>query len=124
MYPSVARLITEFFTNKEKNLFIVRLTSSLTVTKLGLAGFIGDFVGYFMSSFLGLGVKYGKLGLDLGLDQLEEAMLLPEFEKTAKAAYDKATKRLYTEDEKRAIRQEYLDIVDKFTRLKRVQHNP
>ena len=110
-------LIAEFFLNKEKDMFMVRLSSSLTVNAFGLTGLAGDFAGYFIRSAIGLAVKKGSLGIDLGLDALKAGMAIPEFEKLAKAAHDKAIKRQYSEEEKRAIREEYLDIVDEFTRI-------
>lgn len=103
---------------------MVRLGVSLMLADFGLVGPLGDIVGWFLRSALGFFVMEGKFAIDLGLDSLKEAMSIPEFKEAATKEYEKATAKKYTEEEKNAIRQEYLDTLDKFTRLSGVPNNP
>lgn len=109
-----------FFTNDEKNSFMVRLGVTLTLNAWNLTGPFALVVSWFLRSALGLLVMGGKFAMDLELDALQEGVQLREFQEEAAKAYALATARVYDEGEKEAIRQQYLDIVDRFTRLSSV----
>ena len=97
--------------NDHRDSFLVRLGTNLLLAKFGIVGPAADFLGLFVRGFLGLLIETGIFQLDLLLDAYREGQKIPEFEKAATAAYHKATAKLYSEDQKRAIREEYLDIL-------------
>ncbi|KHD88840.1 MAG: hypothetical protein OM95_06910 [Bdellovibrio sp. ArHS] len=100
--------------NKGKDLFSVRLGSSLILMKLGIVGVGATALMPFVAGFLGLVYELGVFQIDLSLDSLKEGLKLDEFKSEAKKAYDHATKKVYTEDEKEKIRQDYLAIISRF----------
>lgn len=103
---------------------MVRLGSQVFLAKYGITGAWADFLGYFVRSFMGAIVASTVFGIDLAMDSIKEGMKIPEFKKEATKAYELATRRVYNEEEKVAIRNQYFEILDKFTRLSdRVQHN-
>ena len=79
--------------------------------------FFSPIITYFLERFLGALADNGILTLDLTLDARKIALEEKEFERDAKLIYDKAMARVYTEEEKRAIRAEYLRILAKFGRV-------
>lgn len=106
----LARLLS----NTNKDLFMVRLGVTLLLNKFNIVGFIAGPVGYILRSVIGLLMEYGIFQIDLALDAYKEGQKLAEFKDAATQAYEKATKKLYTEAEKDAIRKEYLAIISKF----------
>jgi hypothetical protein len=92
---------------------MVRLGTKLLLGKFNLAGPLADFVGIFVRGFLGLLLETGIFQLDLLLDAYREGKKIPEFEKAATEAYEKATARVYSEEEKIEIRKQYLEILSK-----------
>lgn len=99
--------------NEYRDAFIVRLGSTLLLAKFGIAGPVGNFLGIFVRGFIGLMVETGIFQIDLLLDAYREGKKIPEFEKAATEAYEKATAKIYDEETKNAIRKEYLDILAK-----------
>lgn len=99
--------------NDHKDLFVVRLGAALLLNKFGVAGFFGNFASYFIRGTLGLFLEVGIYKIDVLLDAYREGQKLEEFETLAKAAYEKATAKIYDEEKKNEIRKEYLSIISK-----------
>lgn len=92
----------------------MKLGVSLWLTSVGLTGPLGAIVGFFASILLGSLLDKGILVMDLTISSLKVALSKEEFKDAAKKAYDHATARVYTEEEKVAIRKQYQDIIDRF----------
>lgn len=108
-----AVLLAAVITTKNRNLFAVRLGSQLILAKYGVTGAAADFFGFGLRCGIGFLIEVGVYKIDLLLDSYREGMKLEAFMKEAKAAYEKATAKLYTEEEKQKIRQEYLEIISR-----------
>lgn len=108
-------LLQKVFFGKNKDMFIVQLGSALLLTSFGIAtgGVAGVVLGFLLRGFLGVFVEKGIFVIDLTLDSLREGAKLKEFEKAATEAYNKATAKVYNEDEKQAIRKQYLEIISR-----------
>ena len=52
--------------NENKNLFMVRLGSTLLLNKFGVTGPVADLLGVFVRGFLGLLVEDGTFLIDIG----------------------------------------------------------
>ena len=103
--------------------FIVKLAVELGLKKLAVlfppaaflfTGCLGDVVGHFAGKFIGFLADQGILVIDLGADAIKVAFERREYREAAIAAYKKARARVYTEEEKRAIRKQYLDAIRKY----------
>lgn len=106
--------------------FVVKLAVELGLKKLAVlfppaawlfTGCLGNVVGHFAGQFIGFLADQGILVIDLGTDAIKIAFERKEYREAALAAYKKARARVYTEEEKRAIRKEYLTMVRKFARV-------
>ena len=64
----------------------------------------------------------GIYAVDLTMDAIKSAIAIPEFRKAALTEYAKAKRKDLTENEKAKIRKQYLETLDRFTRLS-VQHD-
>lgn len=99
--------------NSYRDTFMVRLGTNLLFAQFGIVGPAANLLGIFARGFLGLLMETGIFQIDLLLDAYREGQKIPEFEKEAKAAYEKATARVYSEEEKSEIRKQYLEILSK-----------
>jgi len=101
--------------SKHRDLFVVNLGSSLLLLKLGVppTTIAGKVIGFLIKGFLGFFVDSGVFLIDVTLDSLREGAKLEEFKREAKAAYDKATAKVYDEAEKQKIRRQYLEIISR-----------
>ena len=106
--------IARVLSNKNKDLFTVRLGVSLLLTKFGVPSFIQGTIGVFIRGVIGVLIEEGIFLIDISLDSLKEGRKLKNFELLATQAYLKASAKVYTEDEKEKIRQEYLTIISDF----------
>lgn len=113
MNQGIAHFIARVLSNKNRDLFTVRLGVSLLLGKFGISGVAAQFIGFFVRGFVGLLIEDGTFLIDVALDAYREGQKLEEFKKEAKEAYEKATAKIYTEDEKQKIREEYLRIISK-----------
>jgi len=109
----VANLIVRFFFTKNRSMFIVQMGSALLLANFGIVGIANTFLRFFISGVLGILIEDGTFVIDVGLDKIREGTKLKEFEKEAKAIYEKAMARVYDETEKQKIREQYLAIVGK-----------
>src|SRR5690606_26001713 len=103
--------------SRSRDLFIVRLGTAAFLAKFGITGCLADVLGFFLRGLFGLALDKGIFIIDLGRDAFIEGLNREEFKKLAIPAYQKAKARLYTEEEKRAIREEFLAISRKFVRV-------
>lgn len=97
-----------------KNSFVVRFGVGLWLTSIGLTGFWAAPVAWIASMILGSLLDKAIIEIDLSIDSLKQAIKEPQWKDEAKKAYDHAMARVYTEKEKNAIRQEYLDALSHF----------
>lgn len=100
-------------TNKNKDLFLVKLGVALLLGRVGIVGGWARFISPFLCGFLGLLIEDGTFVIDLALDSYREGQKLKEFEKAAKEAYEKATAKVYDYEQKKAIRKQYLEIISR-----------
>lgn len=111
-------LLYAMFANRSKDLFVARLGTSLLLSKFGIVGPWADFLGYPVRAVIGVLIDEGIYVIDVTLDSIKAAMSIDEFKVRAKAEYDKAKRKDLTDAEKAQIRKEYLDTLDRFTRLR------
>lgn len=111
MTRPTALFLTRLFTNEFKDSFSAHLGSTLILGKFNLAGPIASALGFLLRSVIGFLMETGIYKIDLTLDALKEGQKQKQFEKDALEAYKKATKKVYSEEEKNAIRAEYLKII-------------
>lgn len=103
--------LARLFTNTHKDDFIVRLGVTLLLGKFGLKGSIFKILDFLLRSVMGLLVETGVFQIDLALDAYREGKKLDEFKRDAAIAFEKATAKKYTEEEKNEIRNQYLKII-------------
>lgn len=97
--------------NAYRDTFIVRLGVGLLLSQFGITGFLGNVLGFFLRGVLGLFMQRGIFTIDVLLDAYREGQKLKEFEAEARAAYDKAIAKVYTEEQKNEIRLQYINII-------------
>lgn len=78
------------------------------IASLGLGGPIGAFAAFLAEKFLTVLLDRGLIILDISMDGWSEARKDPKWRDAAEKAYKKASSRVYTEEEKNAIRKEYM----------------
>lgn len=113
MDRGLANFFARLASTKNRNMFSVRLGSQLILAHFGIVGIAGAVVGWFLRGLLGLFIEDGVFLIDISLDAYREGQKMKEFEIEAKAAYEKATAKVYDESEKEKIRQEYLAIISR-----------
>lgn len=108
-----------------KDLFVVKLGVKLGIEalkrsapwwigKFVLSGPLGFVISFFGEKFLGLLVERAIIQIDIGINGIKEAMSLEEYRQFAKETYERASAKVYTEEEKKVIRQQYLDALSRF----------
>lgn len=105
--------IIKILTTKYRDDFIVRLGVTLTLNQWGLTGLLASVPNFILRSVMGAAMEAGVFFIDIGLDSYREGEKLAEFKEEARAAYLKATARIYTEEEKAAIRKQYDELIKK-----------
>lgn len=108
-----AGFIARIFSNEYRDAFITRLGVSLLLGKFGIVGPVADLIGFFLRGIVGLLIEDGTYLIDISLDAYREGQKLAEFKEQAAAAYAKATAKIYDEEKKNEIRQDYLRIIKK-----------
>lgn len=106
--------VSRVLSNKKKDLFTVRLGVSLWLAKYGLP----NWLSFLFTGIIGLLIEDGIYLIDISIDALKEGRSLKNFEFLSTQAYLKASAKVYTEDEKENIRQEYLKIISDFVIVK------
>ena len=100
---------------KNRDLFTVRLGSHY-FWAVSNHGTVCRSCLFFLRGFVGLLIEDGTFLIDIALDAYREGQSSKNL-KEAKAAYDKATAKIYDEVEKQKIREEYLRIISKLVLL-------
>lgn len=119
---SLGKFIAAVLTNRSKDLFVARLGTKLLLARFGVIGPWADIIGWPIRAVIGVLIDQGIYLVDVTLDSIKAAMSIPEFKESALMEYNKARRKDLTDAEKAKIRQEYLDTLDRFTRL-RMQHD-
>lgn len=117
-YTSIGNFIQALFTNRSKDLFVARLGTTLLLANFGIVGFWAEFLGFFVRAVVGVLIDEGIYGIDVTLDSIKAAVSIDEFKERASEEYAKARRKDLTDAEKEQIRQQYLDTLDRFTRLR------
>lgn len=105
------------FANRSKDLFVARLGTKLLLSTFGVAGPWAEFLSWPIRAVIGIFIDQGIYRIDVTLDSVKAAMSIEEFRPTAIAEYKRAKRKALTDAEKAQIRKDYLDTLDKFTRL-------
>lgn len=113
MNRGLANFVARLLSTKNRNLFIVRLGVNLTLSRFGIVGPLAWLISFPLQCVLGLLIEDGVFLIDVALDAYREGAKLEEFKRDAKAAYEKATAKIYEESEKEKIRAEYLRIISR-----------
>ena len=106
--------LARVFSNKNKDLFSVRLGVSLLVGRFGISSFFSSPLEKILCGIIGVLMEEGIFLIDISIDSLKEGRELKNFEVLATKAYLKASEKVYDENEKEKIRQEYLNIISDF----------
>ncbi len=105
------------------SLFLVHFAVGLGLKALAAAypavgwlftGILGNVWEYFGSRFLGFLVQRGILVIDLGASAIKIGLEEKDYKAAIEKAYKNAIARVYTEEEKVAIRKQYLDALRPF----------
>lgn len=65
----------------------------------------------------------GIFAIDITINAVQTGMQMEKFKALAKKAHNKATARVYSEEEKSAIRQQYLIAIRDFARFGKLPNN-
>lgn len=103
--------------SRSSDLFVARLGTKLLLREFGIIGPWADIVGYLIRKGVGLLMDLGIYTIDITFDSWKAARQIEEFRKIAIVEYAKARRKGLTDAEKKQIRREYLDTLDRFTRL-------
>lgn len=114
---SFFKFVGALFTNRSKDLFVARLGTSLLLGRFGIVGPWAEFLGWPIRAVLGVFIDEAIYTIDVTVDSIKAAMSIDEFRETAIKEYVKARRKGLTDAEKAQIRKEYLDTLDRFTRL-------
>lgn len=115
--PSLAKFLAALITGRSADLFVARLGTKLLLAKFGIVGPLADFISFFLRRVIGVLIDEGIYLIDITLDSIKAGMAIDEFREMALKEYAKAKRKDLTDEEKAQIRREYLDTLDKFTRL-------
>lgn len=113
MNRGLAEFLAALLSTKNRNMFSVRLGASVLLGAFSIPSSLTWLFSFPIRCVLGLLLERGIFILDVSLDSLREGTKLKEFERDARAAYEKATAKVYDEDEKQKIRVEYLRIISR-----------
>lgn len=84
------------------------------LSKFVFSGPIGFILSFFAEKYITFLVKNGVMAIDFGVYAAEVGMEHKEYKAFAEKAYKKAKAKVYTEDEKQKIREDYLAALRKF----------
>lgn len=115
MDRGVALFIARVFSTKRRGDLEIRLGVRLILAKYGLvSGPIYSILNFIMTSAIGFLKEEASFRIDLALDSWKEGTKLKDFETEAREMYDKVYAKLYSEEEKNAIRKQYLELIARF----------
>src|SRR5690606_7581286 len=113
MNKGFAFFLARVLSNKNRNLFNVRLGTTLLLSRFGIVGVLARFLSFFIRGFIGVLIEDGTFLIDVAFDAYREGQKLEEFKVKARQAYEEATAKIYDETEKEKIRQQYLEIISR-----------
>lgn len=99
---------------KMKNSFVVKFGVGLWLTSMGITGFWAMPAGWILGIILGSFLDLGILEIDLSITSINVAIQDDTYKELAIKAYQQAIARVYTEEEKIAIRKQYQDALRDF----------
>lgn len=105
-----------------KNSFVVEYAVHLLIASMNISGPFAALIAYLAKTILGELLDRGIIELDIQIDKLKEGLKSDQWKDAIEKAYAKASSKVYTEEEKNAIRQEYLDAIRKYAYI-RVSNN-
>lgn len=97
-----------------RNSFIITFGVSLWLASNGIVGFWAKPLAALIEFIVGGMADAGILKIDLTIASIKVALQDEKFKDLAKKAYDKTILRVYTYEEKVAIRKQYQDIIREF----------
>lgn len=100
-----------------KNSPTLHLAVELTLAAFGITGFLAKFLSLIITTVLGFGLDKRIIIFDVSQDAKNQAMKDPIWRERATALWSKASAKVYTEEEKYAIEQEYLKILGDYATL-------
>ena len=100
-----------------KNSFVVNYAVHLWIASLGVSGPFGALIAYVAKLILGEMLDRGLIVVDIQMDRLNEALKDSQWRDAAEKAYKKAVAKVYTEEEKDAIRKQYVAALVKYARF-------
>ena len=101
--------------SKARDSFTVQFAVNVWITTKGLnSGPWGRIIGTIAAYIIGEMVDFKILVIDLTIDRIRQAIKEVQWRDAALKAYNKASARVYTEQEKEEIRAEYLKILDSY----------
>lgn len=103
------------------NLLTAHLGAGLWLASWGITGALNSFLAVPLAWLLNSFVERGILTIDITVNAIKMGLRMAEFKRLAEDAHKRATKRVYTEEEKKAIREEYLKHLRDFVRFGRVR---
>ncbi len=99
---------------KMKNSFVVKFGVGLWLTSMGVAGWWAIPIRWIAESIIGSALDLGILQIDLTIASIKVAIQDDKYKELAEKAYAHATARVYTEEEKVAIRRQYQEVLRDF----------
>ena len=97
------------------NSFISDFTARLLVAAVGVTGPFGALLAFVLSVFIKKGMDQGLVLIDIQIDKIKEVIKENEWINAAEKAYRKASsQKKLTEEEKDAIRKEYLAALERY----------
>lgn len=97
--------------------FLAQLGASLWLASFGITGVLSQFLSPLVAWVIGDMIDKGIYVIDLTLNAVKTGMQMEQFKELAEAAYQRASARVYTEEEKVEIRKQYLDVIRDFARF-------
>ena len=104
-----------------KDAFVLNFAIRYWLASQGLPPIVKSFLTRILTAIIGSLLDKGILKIDLTIDAIEMAKDSKEFRADAIAAYKTATARVYSDEEKAAIRKQYLEIARRFIPVERVR---
>lgn len=100
-----------------KNSPTLQLAVELWLAAIGITGFPARIISAIATTILGSMMDKVIDAIDIKTDTLKQAMKEPIWRDRATALYNKASSKVYTEEEKDAIRKEYLKALGDYASL-------
>ncbi len=100
-----------------RNSFVVQLGVGIWLASWGITGVWADFLAFPITWVIGDLMDKGIFVIDITTNAVKTGIQLEKYKELALKAHDKAVARVYTEEEKREIRNQYLNTIRDFARF-------